>query len=148
MWPGAASGTTGPPVPPTACPLRQSSAGWAIFWPERSAAPCNPALRPWHWPPAGVNQGNNKTRKRSKVPVPLHCLAFFTKMNSSSSVVLLFPANLFPIPDYSTIRMEILYRILKCYHNVPVLSSKSFHLRKDKQRVPIGTLCLVEKRIT
>ena len=50
------------PVPPTACPLRQSSAGWAIFWPERSAAPCNPALKPWHWPPAG----------RPNSPPPLH----------------------------------------------------------------------------
>ena len=34
-------------------PLRQSSAGWAIFWPERSVVPCNPALKPWHWPPDG-----------------------------------------------------------------------------------------------
>ena len=49
-------------LPHSACPLRQSSAGWAIFWPERSAAPCNPALKPWHWPPAG----------RPNSPPPLH----------------------------------------------------------------------------
>lgn len=34
-------------------PLAARSAGWVIFWPGASAAPCKTAHRPWSWPRSG-----------------------------------------------------------------------------------------------